>query len=1044
MEASGGALAALIRRPVGVGVSLLAAALLGVIAYLNLPQQLIPSGFDPLFLWVHVPTLAATSGENERLVAEPVEDALSTLPSVSRLSTFVRSDSVGFALELHPTADPQLSYQRVRERLKLITPRLPEGSRFAYIWRHDPNDEPVLVVGVELPEGAEDPARVLEERLATALERVEGVSRVELNGVSRKAVRVELRPQDLTRLGVRAAQVAESISRDNFTLSAGVLEAEGQRAWVRVSSRFERLEDLRARPVAPHARLSDVATVRVGSDPRAQIYRINARPAASLSIFKVSTANTVEVCAALNAAVARALSEDPALKGYKARALFDQGDFIRSSLDQILSSAIYGGVIAVACLMWFLRSLTLTLLISSAIPLSLLVTVGVIFLRGGTLNVLSMMGIILSVGMVIDNAIVVMDQVWRARGEGFSPREAAVRGAREVSLAITLATLTTVVVFIPLMMASGQPMLSFFISEVGAPVCYALLASLVIALVHLPTASVALKGGARAEGARAEGEAEAEGWLARAYVTALTWSLRHRLTLSLITLAYLASIGVPLKEVARTDQQGGGFGNATVHIIGPLNGPQSRLLEVTEEIEGLLLARADELDIEALISEPGWSSEHMRVQLSPKPLGERRLSRDELNERLKGLLPERPGFKIRLFRGQGGSDAGGVPVMVFGPELDGTHALAERLAERLRGLPGVESVELELPEGSPELSLSLHPTWARALGLSPGWVAASVAAELQEREVGVFYGEERGMSVVLTSAQEGLTVETVASAVPSPTPGASPYAVTPLEGISARDLRLGLGKIRRVARKVSVSLSVQAQTEGGEAALMGEVERFLDAQELPVGYGVNKGERFEERAANERGGLLGVFVGLALVLCVMGVLFESFMTPIAILAAVPLAFVGAAWGLWLTRTPLEIMAIIGCVILVGVVVNNGIVLIDQVQGVRRGGRGRDEALIEAARGRLRPILMTTLTTIGGLIPMATGGGGGVGIDYRPLGVVVIAGMVSSTLLTLLVVPLFYTLLDDLARLPERLRGAAGWALGRVRGGVRGGFGSPKA
>ncbi|MBM4292441.1 MAG: efflux RND transporter permease subunit, partial [Deltaproteobacteria bacterium] len=1021
---AGGFLAALLRRPVGVGVSLVAVALLGVIAALRLPQQLIPSGFDPLFLWVHVPTLAANSGENERLVAEPVEDALATLPSVSKLSTFVRSDSVGFALELHPSADPQLSYQRVRERLKVVTPRLPEGSRFAFIWRHDPSDEPVLVVGVELPSGAEDPARVLSDRLMSALERVDGVSKGSLSGVSPKAVRVELRPRDLTRLGVRAAAVAEALRRDNFTLSAGALEAEGQRAWVRVSSRFESLEALRARPVAPHARLSDVATVRVGADPREAIYRINGRPAAAAVLYKASDANTVEVCEALNAALARALRDDPALAGYSARVLFDQGAFIRTSLEQIVSSALYGGLIAVACLMWFLRSLALTLLISSAIPLSLLATLGVIFLRGGTLNVLSMMGIILSVGMVIDNAIVVMDQVWRARRRGLSRAAAAAEGARGVWLAITLATLTTLVVFVPLMMSRGQPMLTFFISEVGAPVCYALLASLVIALVHLPVASVALRGGEAREGE--------EGWLSARYAAALGWVLRHRLASSALALLYLASVAVPLKGVARADQGGGGFGGATVHIVGPLNGPQRRLLEVTEEVERLLLARADELDIEALISEPGWSSEHMRVQLSPKPPGARRLSRDELNARLKALLPERPGFKLRLFRGQGSGDEGGVPVTLFGPDLEGTTAHAERLAERLRALPGAASVELELPEGSPELSVSLHPTWARALGLSPGWVAASVAAELQEREVGRFYGEERWLSVLVTSSQEGLTPETVARAVPSPTPGASPYAVTPLDGVSERALRPGLGKIRRAARKVNVTITAQAATEEGEAALMGEVERLLDAQALPVGYGVSKGERFEERAANERGGALGALVGLALVLCVMGVLFESFMTPLAILAAVPLAFVGAAWGLWLTRTPLEIMAIIGGVILVGVVVNNGIVLIDQVQGARRAGRGRDEALLAAARERLRPILMTTLTTVGGLIPMAVGEGAAVGIDYRPLGVVVISGMVSSTLLTLVAVPLLYTLLDDLARLPARLRGAAAQLRGAAR------------
>ena len=232
-----------------------------------------------------------------------------------------------------------------------------------------------------------------------------------------------------------------------------------------------------------------------------------------------------------------------------------------------------------------------------------------------------------------------------------------------------------------------------------------------------------------------------------------------------------------------------------------------------------------------------------------------------------------------------------------------------------------------------------------------------------------------------------------------------------------------MGKIRRMRRKVYVEIQVSATEgdEGAEQELMSVVEPFLDAQTLPIGYGIDKGDRYSEREANERGGLFATLVGILLVLCIMGILFESFMVPIAILLTVPLAFVGAIWMLWFTSTPLEVMAIIGGVILVGVVVNHGIVLIDRVQGLRRGGLTREEAVIQAAEGRLRPILMTALTTIGGLIPMAIGSAESVGIDYRPLGRVVIGGMIASTLLTLVVVPLFYTLLDDISRLPRRLR-----------------------
>jgi len=1046
---------ALFKRPVGVGMSLIATLMLGLIAYRQIPLQLIPDGLDPPFLFVYVPTLAASSGENELAVAEPIEEALSTLSCIENMRGFVRGSSVGFALNLRKSEDTNIAYQRIRERMRAVTPKLPLGSRFAFIWRHDPNDQPVYVVGVEPPDDCDDPAGVIEEQLLKQLERIEGVSQVSVTGLARDAVRVTLRPADLKRAQLTASQVRQSLARDHFTLSAGVIEGAHQREWVRVSSRFESLEALRERSLSPLIKLKDVASVAISPDPNPTIYRINGRPAAALSILKASSANTIEVTQRIEATLTRLIQTKPELRGFKTRVFIDQGAFILSSLNQIKSSALYGGLIAIACLLWFLRSLVLTLLISSAIPLSLLCTVGILYLRGESLNILTMMGLILSVGMVIDNAIVVLEQVARHRDQGLSPREAAIRGASGVALAITLATLTTLVVFLPLMMVSDQPMLAFFISKVGAPVSYGLLASLVIALVHLPIASQRLMSRREAgtlelgSGERALAEQDIskghikERDLSSRYNRALMWVFKHRLWASLMTLAFLGSIQYPLSHLTRTNQGGGSIMGPTVHIVGPLNGPQDRLLAVTQELEATLIERAAELDIDAVIAEPGWSSEHVKLTLSLKGVTERELSASERVERLKALLPERPGYRIRLFRGQGSRGDEGLTVSLFGPDLESTTALAERLAERLERLEGVGSAELELPEGAPELTLSLDPTWSALRGLTPGWVAQSLNAELQAQEIGRFYGEDRELEIIIEPEQEGLSPDNVGQTVPPPPalnegelkenadPLERPYEGTSLAGVSSRQLRAGLGKIRRMKRKVYVELQVSAPPgdEEAERALMGVVEPFLDAQVLPIGYGIDKGERYADRAENERGGLFAVLTGVLLVLCIMGVLFESFMVPLAIFFTIPLAFVGAFWMLWLSSTPLEVMAIIGGVILVGVVVNHGIVLIDQVQGLRREGLSREQAIIEAAEGRMRPILMTALTTIGGLIPMAIGSAESVGIDYRPLGRVVIGGMIASTLLTLVVVPLFYTLLDDISTLPRRLRAL----IGRVRG-----------
>lgn len=1009
-----------LQRPIGVGVTLFSVIVFGVIAYLHIPLQLIPNGFNLPFMWVSIPTLAASPDENEQLIAKPIEDALATLPSIKKLRSFIRTSNVGFGLSLHPQSDPTLTYQRLRTRLRTHLPKLPEGSQFAFIWRHDPNDQPIYVVGIQFPKNTKDAAKIIEEHIKRPLERLNGVSRVNMNGIKAQEVRVQVRPKDLARFQINAQRLSQQLSSDNFTLSAGRIKTQGQQSWIRVSSRFEDLETLRDRPIAPNVLLKDIATVEIGPDPTPIIHRIDGDPAASLVIYKASTANTIDITQKITQTIERCLLRSHHLRKYKQITFFNQGEFILSSLNQIKQSALYGGIIAIFCLFWFLRTFSLTLLITSAIPICLCITITVLYLQGESLNILSMMGIILSIGMVIDNSIVVLEQVAQHRREGLSALKAAIQGSTGVALAITLATLTTLVVFLPLMMVNNQPMLAFFISQVGKPVCYGLIASLMIALIHLPTASqwISLKQGAQVGSSPR---------LTARYLSILRWVLHHRFLACVLTCLYLLSISYPFGKLNRIDKGKGNLSNLTIHVIGPLNGPYKRLNEISKGIENQILQRRDELDVRAVMTEPGWSPEHVRITLYLIPTKKQKLDHLVRQKKIEELLPQQAGYKIKLRRGGSNDNVEGVPISVYGPLLTPTTALAEQLANRIKGLPKIKDAQLDLPEGGLELRLGVHHRWASVHQLNSATIAGSINAQLQERSVGDFYGQDQKMRILFTPDQRGLTPDLIGRSINTPTSNVSTsknstsnlpsYAERPLDGFVHRALMPGLGKIKRQERKVHVSIQVL----GEEAEVMHQLEKFLPHQTFPTGYGVDQGARFSDRERNEQGGIFAVLVGILLVFCIMGVLFESFIVPLAILFTIPLAFVGAAWMLWLTNTPFEVMAIIGGVILVGVVVNNGIVLIDQVQSLRRRGLSRDEALFISARTRLRPILMTALTTIGGLIPMGFGGGEQVGINYRPLGLMVIGGLLSSTLLTLVIVPLFYSLLDDLAGVPKKIR-----------------------
>ena len=1044
-----GVIALALRRPIGVIMSLVLTSVLGLIAYYRLPLQLLPDGFTPPFMWVRVPTLAASPEESEKLVAKPLEDALSTLAEIERLRTFVRTTNVGFAINLRPESDPDLSYTRIRARLRRTLPQLPEGAQRSIIWRHDPNDDPLFVFSVTYPRGHLDPARVIQEDLIRALERIDGVSRVEINGIKERAVRIEIKPRALKRAHITAEQLLRTLRDDHFTLTAGQLR-EGERAlWVNASSRLDDLEAIRARPITSRFTLGELAEVKLAPDPRPTIHRVNAEPSCSVSVYKISTENTIEVARRVQARLDE-LFVSETLRHFKYREFFNQGSFIESSLNQIKSSALYGGVIALLCLWFFLRSLRLTLLITTAIPLCLLLTIALLYLRGQSLNVLSMMGIILSVGMVIDNAIVVLEQIVQRRAEGWSARHAALLGARGVALAVTLATSTTLVVFLPLMMVNDQPMLGFFITCIGEPVCYALSASLVIALIHLPTlsqwsqtATYIPQGSNRASSVPTRADE-------RIYKRILDGVLKRRLGAALGTLLFLLSVGYPATHLNRVDQGGGAFRTLSVNVIGPLNGPQHELDELTRRIEQLLLPKLDELDIKTIVTARGWSPEHLRISLYLNAPAERKLNKEERERQIKALLPQRPGYRVQIRRGVGSGEQG-VNIAVYGAYLSETKALAEQLRAQIKRLPEIDDALLDLPEGGLELQLKVNASWAQLRALQPAAVSAAVNVELQERLLGEMIVDQGPVDILLAPHTEGLTLDEVGRSVTrelSEASASSQRAPTDslesstrdstgdstrspasrersLDGIVTRQLEVGLGKIRRKQRRVQVNLQVL----GDEGAVMSALERFLPQVPMPIGYGVDYGERFKSRRDNERGGALAVLVGIALVFCLMGLLFESLLTPLAILGTIPLAFVGSIWTLWLCGTSFEAMAIIGGVILVGVVVNNGIVLIDQIQALRRAGISRDEAVLSAAVTRLRPILMTAITTVGGLIPMAFMGGETVGIDYQPLGQVVIGGLTSSTLLTLIVVPLLYTLLDDLSGAPREARAWAHKALG---------------
>lgn len=1008
-ESRGGLPGLAVRRPVTVLMTLAALLVVGGIAFQSIPVQLLPSGFDAPFMWISVPTLPAAPSDNERRVAEPLEDQLATLPGLDSLRTIIRASRVAFRVELKGGVEVDAAHDRIRDRLDRVLPTLPEGSRQAFIWRHDPNDDPVYILGVTYPPNAEDPARTIEEHIGRRLERVPGVSRVQTWGVQQRAVFIHLEDAALRAHGIDSRSLVRRLQNDNFTLGVGAVQTDGRRVLVRVVSRFETLDSLREVPVADGVRLGDLATVRFAVDEEnPEIHRINGAPAASVMVFKESTANTVATAQRLRTALADLLANDAALKGFTAETFFDQGGHITESIQQLREAAFIGGLIAVALLFMFLRSLGMTLLITLAIPLCLLATIVVLFFNGESLNVMSMMGLMLSVGMVIDNAIVVLENIDRRRRLGQDARTAAVGGTQEVALAITLATLTTLVVFLPMILLGSNPAVSFYLGRIGFPVCYALLASLLVALIYIPVAAHRFKPGRRAPMGRFFGG------LQSLYGRQLGWVLRNRLISALAVLGILASSALPFSKLQHVDQVSGGVDSVRMHIFGPPSATFAELDDTIRALEHTLAEQAKALDIRAVLVRRGWSPTHIMVQVFFVDLAERTLDRAAVVEALRALLPKRPAFKGRIGWSQGGGD-GGITLHVTGPDTQTATTLAQDVAHLLERLPAVEAASLEEPDSATELQFMVSRGAADRAGVSAMTIGGTLDYTLRGRRLGAFQTETGEVDLrIALDPRDRRDVSQVAQVRLRPDEGGAPV---PLAGVTRHHTAPGYGKIVRRDRRTQVSIVIT----GDEAALFGQLQAALPGLRLPPGYAVDFGSRFKRRAQNEEGGSFALIMAVTMVFFIMGVLFESVLLPFSILLSIPLAFAGVAWTLYLTATPLDIMAIVGLIILVGVVVNNGIVLIDQVQQRRADGEPRDLALVNGGQQRVRPILMTALTTIGGLIPMAVGHAALLGIEYYPLGRVVIGGLLTGTALTLFAVPLLYSLLDDLSHLPTRVR-----------------------
>ena len=1033
-----------IRRPVFITVVFLIVTLLGAISFLRLPVDLMPD--------VTFPTMTIQTGytgvgpeEIEELVSIPLERALSSTPGVKEIMSTSSEGSSRVRVSFQWGTDLDSAANEIRTRIDRIRGQLPEDVETPTLYKWDVSTFPIMFFGVSGPMNPRDLRQFTEKQLQYRFERIPGVAQADIWGGLEREIHVNLDQSKMHALRLSTAQVTAALRRENLNEPAGQVTEGDFEVLMRTLGEYVSLEEIRQTMVSRRQGrpiyIDDIAQVEDSHQEIRNLVRVNDLPGLRMAIRKQSGANTVDVARKVNEEIQRINRDFPQIR---VTSIYDSSRFIDRAVSNVRDAAIYGSILATLILLLFLRSFRSTLVVGIAIPISVIAAFGLMYFCGFTLNTITFGGLALGVGVLVDNAIVVLENIFRRRQAGEGSKEAARKGTREVALAITASTLTTVVVFIPVVFMSGISGVLF--QQLAWVVSFSLLSSLLVALTLVPLLSSRfirvqepgpdhLPSGVRDQSA---GVLE---YLDDTYARAIAWSLQHRGLIISTTLVLLVSgifllplIGFELQP--ETDE-----GEVRVY----LEMPEGTRLEVTDRIARHAedIVRKHVPEVENLLTEVGaaggWrvaNTNRASLRLSLVPQAQRRRSSQEITQVLRPHFTAFPGVITRIRSSGGnwimrlGQGEDRLVLDIRGYDMTKSYALAVQLKRLMESVEGVSDAVISRRTGRPESRIIVDRDKAATMGLSVSDIAETVRTSIGGTTASYFRegGEEYD---ILVRYQEGDRVSGKdVLAIPIQNPGGP---VVPLHSVVAFERGEGPVAIQRKDQQRIVSVSGNLTGSRDMGSIVSELQEKIPSLDLPSDIALVFVGEWEEQQEAFFYLQLSFLLALALVYLVMAAQFESFKYPFLIMFSLPLASIGVVLVLFLTDTTFNMRAFLGVIMLVGIAVNNAIVLVDYVlQLYRDHGLGLVDSLITGGRRRLRPILMTTLTTALGLTPMALGIGEG-GELQAPMARVLIGGLLSSAFITLFFIPTLFLTFErmPLARHEEEFVPAVEPAMGRA-------------
>jgi HAE1 family hydrophobic/amphiphilic exporter-1 len=1000
------------RRPVTTLMVFVCMLLIGGLSMRLIPLELFPE-FDVPVVFVQVPYPGSTPEEVERQITRPAEEALATISDVKRMRSTSRENQAEVQLEFNWGVDTDIKAIEAREKLDAVRDQLPADIERIFVGQFSSSDMPILQLRVSSERDLSGAYELLDRKLKRRIERIDGVSKVDLYGVQPREVRIELEADRVAAHRVDLVSLQEQLRGANFSTTAGRITDGGRRYIVRPVGELTTVDQISNLVINERGlRVRDIATVKYDEPERDHGRHLNGTYAVGLNVSKEAGSNTVDVTEKVQVALDE-LDGDPEMRGINLYMMSNSAEGITSSLRDLLEAGLLGAVLALVVLYFFLRRWSTTLIVALAVPISIVVTVGALYFLGLSLNIMSMMGLMLAVGMLVDNAVVVTENIHRHQHlDPENRRKATLQGVKEVALAVTAGTLTTGIVFLP-MIISQADQVTLFLKHVSVAICVALAVSLLISLTVVPLLSARLKPPAPTTKRTLVDKAAA------LYTRQLDWMLRHRKTSAALILGILLSVAIPGMFV---DQDFFPNDNTEreIPIYFHLNDTYTleRVEETVDEIEAYLFANKEAFEIESVYSY--FTPSHAQSTILLTDEGEK--SVEELKDLIREGLP-----KIALgtpsFTWESGGGRESIRVTLSGKSSEQLAELAKEVEFRLSRVDGLTDIRSEARAGDREVRVVVDRDRARQYGFSSQQVASTVSAAMRGQNLRRFRTDDGEVEMRLMFQDTDRQTMDQLHALPIRRTSDNGTGQISLAALADFEVRRGPRAIQRENRATMIGVTATLDGDLTSNEARERIDAALDGMVLPTGYNWGWGQRVQQSEESQAIMLTNLLLALALIYLVMAALFESLMHPFGIWTSILFAIVGVFWFFLMTGTTFSIMAWIGILVLIGVVVNNSIVLVDHINWLRREEDvPRHEAIVRAGRERFRPILMTAATTILGLIPLCVGTTqiGGDGPAYYPMARAIVGGLAFSTFITLVILPVIYLMLDDLRRWSRRV------------------------